>query len=226
MKDKIVEALSKLDASNDNHWTQDGLPRIDTLKFLSGGLDITREDVEEASPGFKRASGATPAAQGAAQAAIATEPQGSATTLDQTAPAAPPAPPVQDVTPPVPPAPPVPEVPVEKTKLEVLREYEVQGVEALNEALADRDDAIRAVATIQDKLDEVRTMIALEEKSTQGNPIQGYLAAQRRLVDVKSSAAKSMAERGIDLGVAKSVLSSEIDRAFNQRGKRGHGVRR
>ena len=35
MKEKIQEALLKLDTSNENHWTQDGLPRLDTIKILA-----------------------------------------------------------------------------------------------------------------------------------------------------------------------------------------------
>ena len=56
MKEKIVEALQKLDVANDNQWTQDGLPKIEILKFLMGGEAITREQVEEAAPGFTRAN--------------------------------------------------------------------------------------------------------------------------------------------------------------------------
>lgn len=56
MKDKIVDALQKLDVANDNQWTQDGLPKIEILKFLMGGEAITREQVEEAAPGFTRAN--------------------------------------------------------------------------------------------------------------------------------------------------------------------------
>lgn len=56
MKDKIVEALQKLDTANDNQWTQEGLPKIEILKFLMGGEVITREQINEAAPGFTRAN--------------------------------------------------------------------------------------------------------------------------------------------------------------------------
>jgi hypothetical protein len=53
MKQKIVEALQKLDPQNDNQWTQDGLPKLDALKFLVGDT-VTREQVQEAAPDFTR----------------------------------------------------------------------------------------------------------------------------------------------------------------------------
>jgi hypothetical protein len=46
-KAKLAETLQKLDASNENHWTSDGSPRLETLKFLSGGETYSREDVNE-----------------------------------------------------------------------------------------------------------------------------------------------------------------------------------
>lgn len=56
MTAKILEALAKLDSQNENHWTDDGSPRMDTLKFMTGDQTLTRESVTAASPGFSRAS--------------------------------------------------------------------------------------------------------------------------------------------------------------------------
>lgn len=56
MKEKIVETLLKLDPKNDNQWTQEGLPKVDVLKFLSGGETWTREQITEAAPGFTRSN--------------------------------------------------------------------------------------------------------------------------------------------------------------------------
>jgi hypothetical protein len=52
----ISQALQQLSQDNDNHWTADGLPRIETLKFLTGDSTITRESINEIAPGFTRAS--------------------------------------------------------------------------------------------------------------------------------------------------------------------------
>lgn len=56
MKEKIIETLLKLDPTNDNQWTQDGLPKVDVLKFLSGGETWTRDQISEAAPGFTRSN--------------------------------------------------------------------------------------------------------------------------------------------------------------------------
>jgi hypothetical protein len=50
----LAQALSKLDPLNDNHWTQDGLPRLDTLKMLTGDQTITRDSITSQFPEYKR----------------------------------------------------------------------------------------------------------------------------------------------------------------------------
>lgn len=52
--DAVREVLSKLDPGNDQHWTSQGLPRMDAL--LSLGLQIERRELNEAVPGFTRGS--------------------------------------------------------------------------------------------------------------------------------------------------------------------------
>lgn len=55
MKDKIIAALETLDSSNDNHWTESGLPKLEALRFAFGG-PVTREMVEQHAPGYTRAN--------------------------------------------------------------------------------------------------------------------------------------------------------------------------
>jgi len=52
----IKKALAELDSSNDAHWTDDGLPRVDVIQVLLKDPTIKRKDVSEASPGFSRAA--------------------------------------------------------------------------------------------------------------------------------------------------------------------------
>ncbi|AVJ51763.1 hypothetical protein Vid5_gp08 [Pantoea phage vB_PagS_Vid5] len=52
-KQKILDALNKLDSANDNHWTADGKPKVDTVKFLAGGA-VTREDIDAVAPDYNR----------------------------------------------------------------------------------------------------------------------------------------------------------------------------
>jgi len=50
----IKEALAQLDPMVDEHWTADGLPRMDVVEGLVGTKEITRQDVTEADPEFCR----------------------------------------------------------------------------------------------------------------------------------------------------------------------------
>ena len=51
--EKVLAALAQLDPYNDNHWTTDGMPRMDAVEaFL--GVDIVRAQVTEAAPTLTR----------------------------------------------------------------------------------------------------------------------------------------------------------------------------
>ncbi len=50
----IEQALEQLDKSNPNHWTSDGLPKIDYMRHLTRNASLTRDMVESAVPGFTR----------------------------------------------------------------------------------------------------------------------------------------------------------------------------
>lgn len=51
--EEILEAVLALDASNDEHWTADGMPRLDAVENLLGG-NVTRKSVTNAAPDFTR----------------------------------------------------------------------------------------------------------------------------------------------------------------------------
>lgn len=55
----IIDALKKLDVSNDNHWTVDGQPRLDTVKMLAADPSVTRDTLNEIAPDFNRATAAS-----------------------------------------------------------------------------------------------------------------------------------------------------------------------
>ena len=50
----LAQALSKLDSNNDNHWTADNLPRLETVKMITGDASLTLESILEQFPDFKR----------------------------------------------------------------------------------------------------------------------------------------------------------------------------
>lgn len=60
LQEKIRTALSKMDTSNDNHWTIDGHPRIETVKMFSGNASLTREMISQAAPDFNRSNTTLP----------------------------------------------------------------------------------------------------------------------------------------------------------------------
>jgi len=71
--EQIVEALKKLDVSNDNHWTEDGLPRVETVRMLVGDQSLDRKTITAAAPQFTRAA-VIAAAQAPTQQAQNTDP--------------------------------------------------------------------------------------------------------------------------------------------------------
>lgn len=50
----LIEALLELDPDNPNHWTSDGLPKVDALRFATANPSLTRDDITTAAPMFTR----------------------------------------------------------------------------------------------------------------------------------------------------------------------------
>lgn len=57
---KLLQALAMLDPEVDDHWTADGLPRMDALSALAGGESFTRRQVTEAAPDLTRSTAMPP----------------------------------------------------------------------------------------------------------------------------------------------------------------------
>lgn len=54
MDKQILEALLALDPNNEDHWTADGLPKVDIVSNLVGET-VTRQQITQAKPGFSKA---------------------------------------------------------------------------------------------------------------------------------------------------------------------------
>lgn len=54
--DAVKAALELLDPKNDEHWTGGGKPSMDAVKEFTGSTTITRAEVDEIAPDFKRPS--------------------------------------------------------------------------------------------------------------------------------------------------------------------------
>ena len=50
----LQDTLLKLDPENVNHWTMKGEAKLETVKFLAGGVAFEREELEKLAPGFSR----------------------------------------------------------------------------------------------------------------------------------------------------------------------------
>lgn len=51
---RIRAAVTQLDPAKDEHWTADGLPRVDAVAALSGEQSVNRRDVERYAPDVVR----------------------------------------------------------------------------------------------------------------------------------------------------------------------------
>lgn len=51
---QILRALKLLDPSNNEHWTKDGKPSCDAVAALMNSGNVTRAQIEDALPGFRR----------------------------------------------------------------------------------------------------------------------------------------------------------------------------
>lgn len=225
MTDKIVAALKGLDVNNDQHWTTDGAPRIDTIKVLTGNPALTREDVNAALPGFSRATAPNFAEQGAS----GTAPVVTDAALQQAAGTAPQAPeqptlePKGDgldtelLT----------ELPLSAEAPRCSRSHAMPDVSEmdLEEAREYMAELIQVRAQIQQAIPDAQNRIAFLEgeasKATgesSDNPIRAYLDSQQRLSQQRADLRRTVEETGVDLKrLTKSLQGSPIDVALGSR---------
>ena len=207
---KLTDALAKLDPMNDNHWTSDGLPRIDTVKFMAGDPTLTREMITAEAPDFTRQ------AMAAYQAAQAT-------------------PPVVPETPAVPDpivataqavavavtAPVVTEAAAVVVEPETVAfDYDAaisQAQTVLQEAITFRNEAQERVASAQNALDDL-----INSKHESGaaestmDVIQGYLQSQANVLQERARRAQVLRDSGVTLEDIKNLIpqASPLDQAL------------
>lgn len=81
-KEALIAVLDQLDRKNDQHWTDDGSPRISVVRELAKDDTITRALINETVPGFARVQ-VDPAAQSQVNTAPEGEPPDDADAEDQ-----------------------------------------------------------------------------------------------------------------------------------------------
>ena len=230
MTNKIVEALLKLDVKNDNHWTADGLPRLDTVKMLASDQTLTRDSVTAAAPGFSRTTATGYTAPSAEQQAPQAQGQGGSGEQQQSA--APAAPQASQATEFDQQADDLDSGKAEQSKLEGSAGLATDDIAALEAALAEQEELVskirahkvevdKAFEEARAKEDELR--VKLEEARPQrsiGNDIQDYLAAQRKNLEARAARQQMIRESGINLKELASNLKAPIDAVRARRNTR------
>ncbi len=205
----IKQALAKLDVNNDNHWTAEGQPRIDTVKMLASDQTITRDDITKASPEFTRES----ATAALAQAPAAQTSQGNAAADSTVSPANAQPPAIQD-----------PVVIAEPVNLD---EYDQaiadawEAVDEMNQARVKFDEEYAKRTKAYD--DAVDAKVKAGAGETVTNAIQGYHESQKRLLEARANRGRTLQEAGLTAKDLSALLPgrSPIDAAMGRKTSRG-----
>lgn len=212
MSQEILTALAQLDVGNDEHWTSDGLPRMDKVHALAGNTTLTRQQVTAVQPGFSRATAGTIGAN-AAGTTVATTPwvQGSGTDAASAAPAGTQAPTATELD----------ELEAEDGEPDLLNQLSVAQA-ALDKLEEIKIKAVQAVLAQQAKVDALITQAEKEgAQETTGQAIQGYLARQRQVLVERGERLALLKESGINLKELSRNLRSPLDSAMTRRTERG-----
>lgn len=212
----IIEALRKLDVDNDNHWTSDGLPRLDTVKMIASNPSISRMDIDAVAAGFNRSNAATwQPVKSETQETGETNP----TSNDQP-------PTTEDVQEPVvqSEAGSGDRQSTEQNDTQAEQGVSLEELEATLEAAVARSDKARqakaaaevefreAIAAEDAAREAVRAAQPVEE---QGNVIQAYLQAQIKANQERAEIAARLAEAGITVKSVEDVqFASKLDEAL------------
>jgi hypothetical protein len=225
---KIIAALGQLDVGNDAHWTSDGLPRIDTVKFLVGDQSLTREDINKAAPGFSRANTALPGVQ-PDQAAQGAAGGGSTDTGSI-------APPAADTQ----------AGPADNGGSNGEVHQEAAEGAGQSEPLTERAALEAELAVAQAELDEIeqafvraetirskarekrdRILVAIDRLPAEPStaPFLGYLASQARQLETRAAQRRALNESGVNLKDLMAITgASPLDVAMAR--KTGYGTKR
>lgn len=222
----ITEALQRLDPANDEHWTGDGLPRIDALAKLD--VVATRAEVTAASPQFNREALRAAVADKVAtltQAVVAPDPDG-----DDYKPAGP----GSDANPvEVPPAPrPQPtNAEIDHSLGEAIYNLMSEGrdeVEATKELLAQAEAATelarKRLVAAQKAADEAAIAeLARQPARVFSHDIQDYHASQLKLRHEKAGRLTELKANGLDKLRELLPGPSKLDASFQRKNGYGNG---
>ena len=200
---KIIAALQKLDLQNNEHWTADGLPRIDTVRMFAGNPGLSREDITKAAPDFSRQSPVLNAPlPDAPPAPVSAAPQPEPQQLDQQ---------------PEPPAPSSSSYAQPAIKQANELSEGVVG-DPLERALADARElmemARQEVVAAQEKYKEAQRVVddLINEREAGGQgestmtAVQSYLKSQQGLLNERARRARVLQESGVTLSDIQALI--------------------
>ena len=226
---KITDALAKLDPANDNHWTSDGLPRIDTVRMLAADQTLSRELITAEAPNFSRTSVAkapetppvvvppvppmTPAEVAASVSAALTSVQegaGATTDSDSSTMDSIDTPNVEQVG---------ENAALSEADYDLLIE---QAQKNLQDTINIRNAAQADVNVAQNELDDIiNEKHAASPSTSTAMAIQGYLASQKESLTERGRRARVLQESGVTLRDIQALIpqASPLDQAIASRKK-------
>ncbi len=227
----IHQALTQLDPANDDHWTSDGMPRMDVLQELTGDPKLVRKAVTDAAPDFNREM---------ALAALAPEvPEVPETPEEADVPEQEPTAPEEGE-----PAPDVPEQePSAQDEGEELEDEPYILDLPLNEIFCSEEmmiafqaeanvvclewqrekkrleDAIVRLSTLSATADARLNRIKRARPNHDTEHLREYLARQAQVREQRAKRAQAFLDQGINAGDLANTISgkSQLDQALNQR---------
>ena len=195
----IIDALKNLDVTNDNHWTVDGQPRLDTVKMLAADPSVTRDTINAIAPDFNRETAAswepkqeTEQVQTPSDNEQSTEDQPQEKPVEATGTSG------NDV-----------EQQPQDTETKPSEEVAETNLEHLEKALADaeaktaekrlaKEQAEAAYAAALQEEDAARIALdAAKPKTHELDPIHGYLNAQLEIQSERSRVVEALREAGV-----------------------------
>ena len=194
----IIDALKKLDVSNDNHWTVDGQPRLDTVKMLASDPSVTRDTINAVAPDFNRETAAnwepkqtegqvqTPSDN---QQGAENQPQENSVAATGTSVDAGSEPQDPETK---------PEEKVEDSNIEALEKALADAEAKTNEKLLAKEQAeADYVAALQEEDAARLALDAAKPKTDDLDPVRGYLNAQLEANNERSRVVEALREAGV-----------------------------
>lgn len=193
MKLSLEQALKSLDPQNAEHWTAEGLPRVETVQLLTGDADHTRAAITSFAPMFTQGN------------PFLGEPEEEIKDPDE----------IEGLTSIV-----TAEIQPIEVEVEITDEAKLDGYSnALSALYEQRDELNKVIREIENERDKL--VVIMDSKitgSVAAATVQGYLASQRAILEKRGATQKAIASSGVDLGeLAKAIAPAPIDASRKRR---------